>query len=335
MTRKFNTFVGVDVGAKAFHVAFDGREDVLTFDNTADGQKKLVRYVKKHSTAGVRVVLESTGVYGLDLALALHAVKRFEVVYVNPRAAKGFASAGMVRAKTDRIDAHALAAMAAAGRGQRWQPPSMHQLQVRQGTRRLRAMVDECSREKNRLKSSKATGTTASLVADDIREHIQALEQRIVAFEKRLLAFAFEDATLREEVELLCTTKGVAARTALAFVAELRCLPANLTPAQVVACAGLDPRAKQSGAMDAPRHISKMGTKYLRLALHFAALNTVQFVPEVAAHHAALVARGKSPLVAYVAIARKLIHVFLAMLSNKSGFNAAKFGIRARMAAAA
>lgn len=129
MTRKFNTFVGVDVGAKAFHVAFDGREDVLTFDNTADGQKKLVRYVKKHSTAGVRVVLESTGVYGLDLALALHAVKRFEVVYVNPRAAKGFASAGMVRAKTDRIDAHALAAMAAAGRGQRWQPPSMHQLQ--------------------------------------------------------------------------------------------------------------------------------------------------------------------------------------------------------------
>lgn len=330
---RFTTFVGIDVGARSFHVAIDRRQEVATFANTVEDRKKLIRYVKKNSTAGVRVVLESTGVYGLDLANELHAVKRFEVVYINPRAAKGFASAGMVRAKTDRVDARMLAALAASGTGQPWTPPGAHIQQVRQGTRRLRALVDERTREMNRLKAAKATGTTPQLVLEDIQHHVASLDERIDSFEKKLLKFAYEDQELASAVALLCTVKGVADRTALAYLAEVRCLPADLTPPQLVASAGLDPRAKQSGSLDAPRHISRMGSKHLRLALHFAALNTVQHVPEVKARHQALVARGKCPTAAYVAIARKLVHIFSAMLEKNEHFEPKKFGRRAAEAA--
>jgi transposase len=55
-----------------------------------------------------RVVLEATGTYSLDIALALHRAARVEVMVVNPRAVKLFAGALMQRAKTDLTAAVAL-----------------------------------------------------------------------------------------------------------------------------------------------------------------------------------------------------------------------------------
>jgi transposase len=52
-----------------------------------------------------RVCLEATGVYSLNLALALQRTTRVEVMVVNPRAIKDFQRARLTRAKTDRVDA--------------------------------------------------------------------------------------------------------------------------------------------------------------------------------------------------------------------------------------
>ncbi len=63
--------VGVDVGARELVVSIDRngiRESGIVFTNDAGGHRKLLRWAtKKGATA--QVVLESTGVYGLDLAL--------------------------------------------------------------------------------------------------------------------------------------------------------------------------------------------------------------------------------------------------------------------------
>ena len=122
MTRK--GAVGIDVSSRDFKVAILGRPGCAEFENSEEGRGKLVRFVKKHCRRTVAITLESTGVYGLDLALALVAVKRFDVFYINPRAAKGFAGLGLVRAKTDRVDAMHLAQMSQLERGMPWQPPS-------------------------------------------------------------------------------------------------------------------------------------------------------------------------------------------------------------------
>jgi transposase len=52
-----------------------------------------VRHLKKRSAGKViRIVLESTGVYGLDLAMVLDGAG-FEVMVANPRASANFAKA--------------------------------------------------------------------------------------------------------------------------------------------------------------------------------------------------------------------------------------------------
>jgi transposase len=63
---------GVDVSARTLDVAIDsGRSPLWTgvFDNTSAGHRKLIRKLVTRQRR-VRVVVEATGVYHLDLALA-------------------------------------------------------------------------------------------------------------------------------------------------------------------------------------------------------------------------------------------------------------------------
>jgi transposase len=319
------TGVGIDVGSKRFHVAFDGVEEVLEFENSKAGRKLLISAIKKRKGCFV-VVLESTGPYGLDLALALHKAKRITVRYVNPLAAKGFANRGLVRSKTDRVDARALARMATDSRGMPWVPPSEHALSLRAITRRIRTLINDRTREKNRLGSTKAAAVLPQLLIEDINDNIAMLDIRIERLKATALQFARSVPEVEAAIELLCTIKGVGTATAVEVLAELLCMPRDLTAKQLVAQAGLDPRAKQSGMKDSPRRISKMGSKYLRASLHMAAINGVRWCPEIAAFHKVLTEeRRKKPLVGYVAVARKLLHTIHGMLRSETEFDASRF----------
>jgi transposase len=66
--------VGIDVSADGFTAAFDRRgedPEVLEFPNSSRSSQRLCRKLRKKGTAA-RVCLEATGIYSLDLALALH-----------------------------------------------------------------------------------------------------------------------------------------------------------------------------------------------------------------------------------------------------------------------
>ncbi len=102
--------VGVDVSAKELVAAIETagrREATIVLANDAEGHRKLIKLAMKRG-ASARVVLESTGTYGLDLALALHRAKRVEVMVANPRAIAHFARASSQRSKTDQLDAETI-----------------------------------------------------------------------------------------------------------------------------------------------------------------------------------------------------------------------------------
>jgi transposase len=332
---KHPTAVGIDVGSKTFHVAFDADDRVAEFENSAEGRKKLVSYIKKHTKRAV-VVLESTGPYGFDLALELHRQKRIEVRYVNPAAAKAYAKSGLVRAKTDRVDARMLARMAADGRGQVWDPPSDHRIALRAMTRRIRTLTNDRTREKNRLHAVEAVEALPRELVEDIQLSIAALDERIARLKVMAVEHARKDPEVAAAIELLDSIKGIGVATAVELLGELLCMPSDLTARQLVAQAGLDPRAKQSGMKDGRRSISKMGSRYLRGTLHMAAINGVRWCPEIRAFYNVLTEeRNKPKLVAYVAVARKLLHTIHGILRSKTAFDAKRFYNPRQKAAAA
>jgi len=168
--------VGIDVSAKTLDVAYrdvKGRIERQTFENETAAHAALVRHLKKRAGGKkVRVVLESTGVYGLDLALALDRAE-FEVMVANPRATSNFAKATMQRSKTDRLDCAMLLEFAEQMTFKQWQAPSKVTLQVRGISRRVHALMTTIRDEKNRMHAAnQVDGTT--IVKRSIRDTIKA-----------------------------------------------------------------------------------------------------------------------------------------------------------------
>src|SRR5258708_20795015 len=101
---------GIDVSAAQLVVALegeDGRSLQRCFPNRARGHQALILWLQK-TRAQVRVCLEATGLYSLDVALALHAAAGIEVAVLNPKKGNPLA-APLCRPQTDPSHAHVLA----------------------------------------------------------------------------------------------------------------------------------------------------------------------------------------------------------------------------------
>ena len=97
---------GIEVSARELLVAVEsgGRSRMYRLANTPAGHRKLLHTLTRGGRR-VRVVMESTGLYGLDVALALSDCAGVELMVANPRAVRHFAQACMQRSKNDQLDA--------------------------------------------------------------------------------------------------------------------------------------------------------------------------------------------------------------------------------------
>jgi transposase len=322
------TEAGIDVSKDVLDVAVrrdDRRLETARFDNDAGGHKKLARWLAKGGRT-VRVVLEATGTYSLDVALQLQRTRGIAVMVANPRAIKQFTGALMQRSKTDLTAAVALRDYAIRMPFVAWVPPAAHVVELRAIARRIAALVVERTRERNRLHALQATAEASAVVGNDIEVNIRHLERRMELLSEQAVTLIGAHEALQTAFELLVSIPGIAAHSAVQLLPELLVLSETMTVRQWVAHAGLDPRAHQSGtSVDKPARISKVGNAHIRRALYMPALVAVQHNAHVRAFFDKLVARGKTPLQAYVAVMRKLLHAIYGMLTTRTTFVAAKF----------
>lgn len=313
--------VGVDISKRWFDAAVsDGR--TRRFENDAAGHRAFVAWLRKPA----RVVVEATGTYGLDLALALHAAEHCEVMVANPRLVKGFAKALAQRSKTDAADAKTILSFAERMPFEPWSPPDPALVELRAMARRIADLTVERAREKNRLAALRSSEAHSRLVANDIEVNIRHLGRRIDQMVEQAVALIGEHAALAKAYGHLTSVKGIAAKSAVSILPELLVLPAGMTPKQWVAHAGLDPREHESGTSVRGRvRISKVGSVHLRRALYMPAMVASRTEPRVKAFYEELLARGKKPQVAHVAVMRKLLHAVHGMLHYGTDFDGERF----------
>jgi transposase len=272
------------------------------------------------------VCLEATGIYSLEFALALHHAKNVEVMVVNPRAIKDFTRACMQRAKTDAVDTHGILDDLERMPFVAWQPPAPEVLELQAINRRIVQLNTELTREKNRRHAAEFAGASAEAIAHDIEVNIHHLERRIERMHDSGLKRVRGVPALAAKLAHLVSTKGIAENSAMRLLAELLVLPDDLAAPQWVAHAGLDPRPYESGtSVHRPRRISKVGNRHLRAALYMPALVAIQHDPNVKAFYNKLIAAGKKPMQAVVAVMRKLLHAIWGMLKHDQDFDGEKF----------
>jgi len=207
-----------------------------------------------------------------------------------------------------------------------WQPPAPEMLELQAISRRIDQLHTELTREKNRRHAADFAGASADAIAHDIEVNIRHLERRLERMHERGLQLIRGAPALAVKLAHLVSTKGIGETSAMRLLAELLVLPDDLTAPQWVAHAGLDPRPYESGtSIHRPRRISKVGNRHLRAALYMPALVAIQHEPNVKAFYSKLVAAGKRPMQAVVAVMRKLLHAIWGMLKHDQNFDGNKF----------
>lgn len=317
---------GIDVSAVQLVIALEtegGGYQQRSFSNRASGHQALILWLQKAGRK-VRVCLEATGLYSLDLALALHDACGIEVAVLNPKLVNRFA-ATLCRNKTDPADAQVLAEYARRMPFQLWQPPRAVALQLRAVTRHIAALTQQHTRESNRLHAASASTAVARCVQQDLKRSLRDLDHRIQKLRAAALALVQQDPELRPRFELLLSIPGIGEVSALNLLGELALLAPGLTVRQWVAHSGLDPAHHQSGtSVHARSRISRAGNRYLRRALYMPALVAVRHDPHLRAFYQSLLARHKAKLQALIAVARKMLHAIFGMFRGQCDYDGAR-----------
>lgn len=302
--------LGIDVGKSTLAVHLLPQELAREFPNTPAGHHALHRWLVKHQAEQVQVCMEATGPYTLSLALFLHE-QGHGVSVVNPRRIKAYADSRLSRAKNDRVDARLIAQFALREELPRWTPPAQERVRLRALQARLDQLNNLIGQQHQVLESVQDVSVRASVerVCALLAEEVQTVQQEVQA---HLLA---ED-TLRQEVALLCGIPGIGRLTATRLVAVIE-MHRFGSAASFAAFLGVTPQEHSSGTSVRGRtRISKVGSKSLRTALYFPAMQACRCNPQVRALYQRLIASGHVKKSALCAAMRKLAHQIYGVLKS-------------------
>lgn len=278
--------------------------------NDAAGIAALV--ARLHEEPPALIVLEATGGYERPLAAAL-AAAGLPVAVVNPRQTRDFARATGKLAKTNRLDAQALAHFAEAVRPPARPVPEAAAQTLAAILARRRPVVGMLTAEQHRL------GTAIVPVRERVAAHIAWLEQELADLDGELAGAIAADPSWQERDALLRSVPGVGPVLATTLLAELPEL-GQLTRHQVAALAGVAPRNRDSGTRRGKRVVWG-GRARVRGALSMAALVATRHNPAIAAFYTRLCDAGKAKKSALVACRRKLLTILNAMLLHRTPWN--------------
>ncbi len=319
--------IGIDISCEVFDVTMQHDSKVVRkqFSNTKTGHHQFIQWALRQANSA-RVCLEATGIYHLQLSLALDRHPDTEVMIVNPCAARRFAQAHMVRAKTDAIDADGLLQYLQCMPFESWSAPREEDLQLQSLAHRVAQLDKEIIRERSRLHAARHAGPHTRLVQQDIQAHIKQLQRRLERMKSQVFHVIHNDLQLADDARIVDSAPGFAELSTTKLLAELSALPNDMKPSQWVAQAGLDPRPCESGSSQhPPRRISKQGNARIRRVLFMPALVAIQRDANVSAYYEKLLENGKAKLQAITAVMRKLLHALWGMLHHRQEWDGEKF----------
>lgn len=301
--------VGIDISKHHLDL-FDGA--VGRPERVRNSPQMAASLAARFASAGVFVLFEATGSYDLALRRALEAAG-VTFARVNPARARDFARAAGFLAKTDRIDARMLAAMAQCLRPRPEAPADPAREALASLSRRRDQLV--AIRKQERTRRSTSTNTA---IADSIEHHLAWLDQAIAELEAAIGQLIRTSASLKQAANRLRSVPGigpVAAATLLALMPEL----GTRSQKAIAALAGLAPINADSGLRRGKRQI-RGGRKRVRDALYMAAVAAARSKSRFAAIYKALIKAGKPPKLALIAIARRILVTLNAITRDKTIF---------------
>ena len=306
-------FVGIDVAKDRLDVHVRPSDEAFSVARDSEGLAALMQ--RLGPLHPYLVVLEATGGFEQTLAAALVS-EAMPLAVVNPRQIRDFARATGQLAKTDALDAKAIARFAEAIKPEPRPVPDEQARALGELVARRRQVIEMMIAERNRRRqlSSRRLIKSVDRLLAVLQKELSELEQEVGEGIRGTPAW-------RERDELLRSVPGignVVARTLIADLPEL----GRLGRKQIAALVGIAPLNRDSGRMHGKR-TTWGGRAKVRSALYMAALVASRRNPVLKAFYQRLISFGKPKKLALIAVMRKLLTILNAMVrDNKRWQNA-------------
>ena len=231
-------FVGIDVAKDRLDVHLRPSGQTFTVARDGEGLAQLVERLR--ALAPRLVVMEATGGYETIVASAV-AAARLPLAVVNPRQIRDFARATGKLAKTDRIDAAAIAHFAQA-----IDPPTRPIADAAaqalgELVARRRQVIEMMVAERNRRRRA-----TQRRVLTAIDRHVKLLQAELSELEQDIDGAIRRSPAWQANADLLASVPGVGKATLRTLIAELPEL-GHLDRRKIAALVGVAPINRDSG----------------------------------------------------------------------------------------
>ena len=238
-------FVGVDVSQDRLDACLLPDSARAEFSRDRCGIARLLTWLA--SQERLLVVVEATGGLERSLTVALEQAA-IAVAVVNPRQIRDFARAAGLLAKTDRLDAYALALYGERLRPMPRPPRSAADHALAALVLRRRQLAQLLEAERNRARRTEEPAVLASIEA-----HLGWLKAALAELEELIDARLARNPVWQERAALLASVPGVGkvtVSTLLALLPEL----GELDRRAIAALVGVAPFARDSGLLKGPAH---------------------------------------------------------------------------------
>lgn len=312
---KDNEIYGIDISKDVFD-AYSPCSGHRQFGNAATGFRQLLKVLPKNAL----VVMEATGYYHTPLAQFL-SKKGVRVSVVNPLSVKRSIQMKLAKVKTDKSDARAIFEYGLSNDVPLYTALTDAQGECLQLLRLLDSYTKKSTATKNKVHGEKALGFHSRSVLKSLDNNLKHLKKEISALEKRLLELVKEDQ--QQQLTLLQSIPGIGLKTALFLIVITDGFRKFENASQLCSYAGITPTIRESGSSVRGRsRISKVGNRKLRSLLFMASFSACEHNRACKAVFDRIVAKGKSPKLALMAVANKLLKQAFAVATSGIPYDA-------------
>ena len=325
-------FIGIDFSKLKFDAVLIESNNAKAglhqeFTNDLAGFQSFISWAKSHTQNTKKSWLvcgEATGIYTRELTAYLNQSK-IDIWIEDPKQIKR--SLGMIRGKTDKVDAYRIAIY--AYRFQDKAKSSHVRSKVLDQIKDLTAYQERLKRQKQALKVSayelkrvKNNDLIVDFIFQDSESKIFEIEKTLKSIDKKIKSLINKDSVLLQNYELVSSVKGIGLKNAV-MILILTGNFSDFTQASSFGCyCGVVPFEHSSGTSVSGRtRISELANKKMKAFLTQAANSAVRHDKNLKEYYIRKSQDGKDHAPIINNVRNKLIHIVFGVIKTRKPYD--------------
>ena len=309
-------FVGIDI-SKATFDSYGNEIGDAHRTNDQKGFKKLLKELDEDSCC----VMEATAAYHQPLANFLYDNNRM-VSVLNPIIVKRYGQMKQRLNKNDKADAKLIADYATDHGVPLWEPLPAYIEECRSMQASVSMFTKQQTQLKNRLEFLASRNEKTGAVVRSVKRQLKSLQKEIKQLESDMMKILKQHD--QELVTCLMSIPGIGPKSAMFLISHTNGMRDFQSAKQVISFLGLAPMERTSdSSIRGVSRISHRGNPKLRSIMFLASFTAHKHNPQCKALFDRLVAKGKSPKLALIAVANKLLKQAFAISKSRIPYDPA------------